>query len=233
MSNGEDLRPPGEQPESLSQQQADTGAESAPREPSATNKPDPGQIVDQAIKVITNPVGFYQSMSKSGGYADPLIFMVVLAVASGIISAVLSMVGLGISGMMVGGIMAIIFVPIFAVIFGFVGAAILYVIWKLMGSDEDFETAYRCAAYSSAIGPILTVLGLIPLVGSLASALWPMALMAIASIHVHRRNEKLSWSVFGALAMFLVVINMGAERAANDMEGDLEDLRRMMEEQKP
>ena len=58
-----------------------------------------------------------------------------------------------------------------------------------------------------------------------------MALMAIASIHVHRRGEKISWSVFGALAMFLVVINLGSEQAANDMTSELEDLRRMMEQQ--
>ena len=228
MSNGEDLRPPGEQPESLSQSEAnaDEGAETHVRD--TPPKLDPAGFVDQAVKVIVNPVGFYQSMQKSGGYADPLIFMVVLAVVSGVISAALSVFGIGVRGAMIGGFAAIVLVPIMVVIFGFIGAAIFYVIWKLMGSDENYETAYRCVAYSSAIGPVVTVLGAIPSIGSIVSAVWPMALMAIASIHVHRRAEKLSWSVFGTLAMFLVVINLGSERAASDMTSEVESLQRIM-----
>ncbi|MGI9261609.1 MAG: YIP1 family protein [Woeseiaceae bacterium] len=223
MSNGEEQRPPGEQADSHSQPEADTQVASALM--------DPGAFVDQAAKVITNPVGFYQSMPKSGGYTDPLVFMVVLAVASGVISAVLSMAGIGFRGVVVGGFMAIVFVPVFAVVFGFVGAAIVYVIWKVLGSDENFETAYRCVAYSSAIGPVLTVLGLIPIIGSIASAVWPMALMAIAGIHVHRRNAQVCWSVFGALALFLMVTNMAAERQADEMADSLQSIQRMMEEE--
>lgn len=221
MSNGEDLRPP------------DTNKGEAPASPESgrSQSNTAGNFVDQAIKVITNPVGFYQSMPKSGGFTEPLIFMVVLAVASGVISAVLSMVGLGVRGAMIGGLAAIILVPIMVVIFGFVGAAIVYVIWKLMGSAENYETAYRCVAYSSAIGPVVTVLGIVPYVGTILSAIWPMALMAFASIHVHRRSEKASWGVFGALALFFVFINLSAERAADDMAGELENLQRMMEEQ--
>jgi len=231
VSNGEDLRPPGEQPESLSQSEAaaDAGSETRAQETSA--KLDPAGFVDQAIKVITNPVGFYRSMPKSGGYSDPLVFIVVLAVTSGVIATILSTFGMGLRGDLLSGFAAIILMPIMAAISGFVGAAIFYMVWKLMGSDENYETAYRCIAYGSAIGPVVTVLGVIPSIGSIVSAVWPMALMAIASIHVHRRSEKLSWGVFGALAMFFVVINLGIERAANDMDGELENLRRMMEQQ--
>lgn len=231
MSNGEDLRPPGDQPASQPPPDTNSDAERASHESGRSQSAGVGNFVDLAVKVITNPVGFYQSMPKSGGFADPLIFMVVLAVASGVISAVLSMVGLGIQGAMIGGLAAIILVPIMVAIFGFIGAAIVYVIWKLMGSSENYETAYRCVAYSSAIGPVVTVLGIVPYVGTILSTLWPMALMAIASIHVHRRSEKASWGVFGALAVLFMFINLGAERAANDMAEELESLQRMMEEQ--
>jgi uncharacterized membrane protein YdjX (TVP38/TMEM64 family) len=40
------------------------------------------------------------------------------------------------------GFGAIIFMPIAVAIGSFIGAAILFVIWKLMGSQEDYETAY-------------------------------------------------------------------------------------------
>ena len=230
MSNGEDLRPPGEQPESLSQPEAST--EAGP-EAQAQCAAGPGGFVDQAINVITNPIGFYRSMPKSGGFADPLIFMIVLSVTSGVVAAIISAIGFGVRGAMIGGFGAIVLVPIMATIFGFIAAAIFFVIWKVMGSDENYETAYRCVAYSSAIGPVVTVIGMIPAIGSIVNAVWPMALMAIASIHVHKRAEKTSWSVFGALSLFLIVINLGTEQATSDMTRELEAMQELMEQRDP
>jgi hypothetical protein len=230
MSNGEDQQPPGEQPESQTQPEEATDAGSDPQPQRAAENAGINGMIDQAIMVVTNPVGFYRSMPKGGGYSDPLVFMIVLAVASGVITAVLSVFGIGVRGAMMGGFAAIVLVPIFVTIFGFIGAAIVHVIWKLMGSGENYETSYRCVAYSSAVGPVVTVLGIIPSIGSIVSAVWPMVLMAIASIVVHSRGEKLSWAVFGALTMFLVVINLASEQAANDMTSELENVRRMMEQ---
>lgn len=233
MSNGE------EQQASEKPQKPDTSAEvntEAPTgapEQTAAGKPIPDRLLEQALKVITDPVGFYRSMSKSGGFIDPLIFMVAMAIVSGVLSAVLSIFGIGMGGALAVGLMAIILIPIFVVIFGFVGAAIAFVIWKLMGSDEDYETAYRCIAYTAATGPVVTVLGIIPYLGTLVSVLWPMALLAIASIHVHRRSTALSWGVFGALGVLFALVNVSAERSANEMADSLEDLQRMMEEQIP
>ena len=233
MSNGEDLRPPGDQPESLSQPEAST--EAGPESPAqnASDAPGPGGFVERAINVITDPVGFYRSMPKSGGYADPLIFMIVLSVTSGLITAVIAAFGIGVRGAVIGGFGAIVLVPIMATIGSFIAAAIFFVIWKVMGSDENYETAYRCVAYSSAIGPVLTLIGMIPAIGSIASAVWPMGLMAIASIQVHKRAEKTSWSVFGALALFLIVINLGTERATDDMTRELEAMQELMEQRDP
>jgi hypothetical protein len=183
-----------------------------------------------AIRVITDPAGFYQSMPKSGGLIEPLIFMVVLAVVAGVLSAVLSLFGFGMAGVMVGGLMAVILVPILVVIFGFIGAAIAYVIWKLMGSEENFETAFRCIAYTAAIAPITAVLSLIPYLGSLVSALWPMVLLALASIHVHRRSEQMSWVIFGIIGVIFALIGVGGERASSQLENSLDDWQDLMQE---
>ncbi|MCH8867670.1 MAG: YIP1 family protein [Proteobacteria bacterium] len=163
MSIEEEQAPEQEQGESPEQTRAD-------EEPVAASRPGVEQIPGMAINVITNPVGFYQGMPKSGGLIDPLIFMVVLTVVAGVLSAILSLFGLGMAGAMFGGLMTIILAPVFVVIFGFVGAAIAYVIWKMMGSQENFETAFRCIAYAAAIAPVTAVLNLIPYLGSLASA---------------------------------------------------------------
>jgi len=147
------------------------------------------------------------------------------------LSAVLSMVGFGMAGAMAGGLLAIILVPIFVVIFGFIGAAIAFGIWRMMGSQENFETAFRCVAYTSAIAPITAVLNLIPYLGSLTSALWPMALLAIASIHVHRRSVQASWAVFGAIGVFLALTSVSGEHASRNLMSGMDDLREIIERQ--
>ena len=53
----------------------------------------------------------------------------------------------------------IIFMPIAVAIGSFIGGAILFIIWKLMGSQEDYETAYRCGAYLMALAPITAIIG--------------------------------------------------------------------------
>lgn len=200
------------------------------QQPANTGSPDLATIPSLAIKVITDPVGFYKSMSKSGGYAEPLLFMVVLAVVAGVISAVLGMAGFGMAGAMTGGLIAIIMVPIFVVIFSFIGAGIAYLIWKLMGSQQDFETAFRCVAYTSAIAPINAILVFVPYAGSVISSLWPMALLAIASIYVHKRSTQVAWGVFGALGILFALINVNGERASRVMADRFDGLEELLEE---
>lgn len=172
-------------------------------------------------------------MKKSGGYVEPLIFMIVLSVIAGVISAVLGMAGLGMAGAMTGGLIAIIMVPILVVIFGFIGAGIAYVIWNMMGSQENFETAFRCVAYTAAIAPINAVLNLFPYIGSAVSALWPMALLAIASIHVHRRSVQASWAVFGVIGVIFMLISVSGERTSRQMADQMDDWQEIFEEMRP
>nr|HPK53530.1 YIP1 family protein [Smithellaceae bacterium] len=126
-----------------------------------------------AINVITKPADFFKSMPKTGGFLEPLIFAVIMGLISGIIQAILSFVGLGSAGSygagMAAGFGAIIFMPIAVAIGSFIGAAILFVIWKLMGSQEDYETAYRCGAYLMALAPITSLINVIPYAGAIIS----------------------------------------------------------------
>jgi hypothetical protein len=223
MSNEQDQRP--------GEEQVSTGGDAVEDEKSASaGSIDFEAIPRFAVQVITNPVGFYQNMKKGGGYAEPLVFVIALSVAAGVLSAVLSVFGFGMATAMTAGLIAVILIPIFVVIFSFIGAGIAYVIWKMMGSQEDFETAFRCVAYTAAIAPINAVLGVIPYLGTIVSALWPLALLAIASIHVHRRSTQVSWGVFGALGILLVLMGLGSERASRQMADGMQDWQQMMEE---
>lgn len=185
-----------------------------------SNNFDMGTVLQDAKKVITDPVNFYRNMPTSGGYANPLIFAVAMGLVAGVLVAVLSMIGLGRSSMggaMAVGIGAIFMMPIMAAIASFVGAAILFVIWKLMGSDKDYEAAYRSAAYSFAIWPISVILGVIPYLGGIIQTLWSTFLGYTSSVEVGKVKEQTAKIVFGIIAAILVISGISSERAANQM----------------
>ena len=193
-----------------------------------------GALIQQAptlaIKVIKDPVGFYREMPVAGGFIEPIIFLLVMGVATGIIRAVIALLGLNVAGAMAVGVASIILAPIFILIFSFIGAAIAFGIWALMGSKQSFETAYRCVAFTSAVSPVVAVISIIPYLGSIVNVLWPFALLAIASIHVHQLKEKLSWIVFGVIGVLLALNGIGMERAGRQMSSSMQGFNEKMQE---
>ena len=189
-------------------------------------------IINDAIHVITNPVGFYRQMAKSGGYAAPIVFVIVMAVIAGLMVAILSLFGANMSAGTAIGLMAILIIPIMALIGSFIGAAILFVIWKLLGSEESFESAYRCVAYSTAIIPITALMGLIPYLGSIIKLAWSTYLIYVASIEVHNLKAGTAMAVFGVLGSLMLFIALSGERAARSLStqfGGLETLGKQLE----
>ena len=187
------------------------------------------KIPELVIKIITSPAEFYRNMPKGGGLVEPIIFLVILAVVTALIQVVLNFMGLGAAGVMAAGLSSIIIIPIFVIIFSFIGAAIAFVIWKIMGSQESYETAYRCCAYSMAVAPITAVLSIIPYLGNMAGTVLPMVLLAIASIEVHKIRTNLAWGVFGTIALLFVLMGLGAEKAARNMAGKSEMVIKQLE----
>jgi len=186
-------------------------------------------ILDSAKRVITDPAGFYRSMPQDGGFVAPVIFVLVMAVISGLIVAILTLpTGLG-AGAAPVGFMALVMLPIMALIGSFIGAAIMFVIWKLMGSDRSFETAYRCVAYAAAIMPITVLLAAIPYLGSIVKVLWSCFLMYIASIEAHGIKARTAAIVFGVLGALMLLLNLSAERAAMQMAEQMGELGSQME----
>jgi hypothetical protein len=171
-------------------------------------------IPQTAIRFITSPAIFYREMPKKGGFAEPLVFLVAMGVIGGIIQALASLVVVSPGAGAMVGMASIIFIPVGVAIFGFIGAAIMFVIWKLMGSQEDYETAYRCGAYAAAFTPITMALGLIPYAGSAVGILIMVYLMVVASVEVHNLAAGKAWLVFGILGAILVVMSISGQIAA-------------------
>jgi hypothetical protein len=182
------------------------------------------------MTVLTSPSSFFREMPKTGGFVEPLIFMVIMGVISGLIQTIFSIISLNVAGGMAMGVASIILVPIFAAIFGFVGAAILFIIWKLLGSQESYETAYRCGAYLSVLMPILTVLGLIPYLGSAVGIALYVYFLVMASVEVHKIPSQKAWLVFGIIGAILIVMNISAQMTAKKLSRETVKFREKMEE---
>jgi len=194
------------------------------------------EIRDTAIKVLTSPSEFFREMPKTGGFVEPLIFMVVMGVIGGLILSIFSIIGLR-SGMAMGAA-SIILLPIVIGIFGFVGAAILFAIWKIMGSQESYETAYRCTAYISALTPISALLGIIPYIGGAIGIALATYFIVIASIEVHKIPSQKAWLVFGIIGAIFVILSFSGEiasrrvaRDANRLRQEAEKASKMMQQQ--
>ncbi|MGV8075180.1 MAG: YIP1 family protein [Syntrophobacteraceae bacterium] len=188
------------------------------------------KYIDIVQKVITAPVSFYRDMAKSGGLVEPLIFAIVMGVVAGLIQAVLAIVGIGMAVSFLTALASIVLVPIFVAIFGFIGAGILFVIWKLMGSQESFEVSFRCLAYAAAITPITAFLNAIPYIGPIIGLLWMTYLLVNASTEVHQIQPKLAWIVFGFICAVFALGSISSQMAARKMTTELDEFKRQTEQ---
>lgn len=183
------------------------------------------------VNVVTNPAGFFRGMPKTGGFLDPLVFVVIIGFIAGIIQAILGFVGLGhaggYGGAMMGSFVVIIFMPIAAAIGSFIGAAILLVIWKLMGSQENYETAYRCGAYLMALAPITGIIGVVPYAGGLMTMAIYVFYLVAASIHVHNLPSQKAWLVFGIIGVIFALLGVYAEYKARNRGSEMDKWRKM------
>lgn len=177
-----------------------------------------GSIIETFQAVIVAPTSFFRRMPSSGGYVDPFIFAVVAGLAAGIVSIVLSLPWLSFSKFFMLLLTQLILFPILIGLFNFVTAAILFVIWQLMGSRQSYEVSFRCAAYSLAIAPITAALGLIPYLGVVAGLAWMAYILVCASVEVHGTELKLSWIVFGGLCAIIALGVVSVQHSARSFQ---------------
>ncbi len=190
-------------------------------------------IKKTAIEVITNPAGFFRNMPVTGGFVEPLIFLAAMGVLSGLIQAVFSIVGLGMHMSFFMALASIIIVPVLVAIFGFIGAGIFFIVWKLMGSGQSYETAYRCVAYAAAITPITTLIGMIPYLGAAIGLRWMMYLMVTATTEVHKLEPQKAWIVFGIIFGLFLLLNLNSQRVTRNSEKQIKEYNRQMENMTP
>lgn len=161
-----------------------------------------------ALRVLRAPAAFFRDMPRTGGYQAPLVFLAAAGLVGGIADAAMTLSGFhpGVDRLL--GLVSVAFMPIFTVAFGFLGAGILYLIWRWMGARELYETAFRCVAYLGALTPVAVVLSAFPRVGLSLGLVLATVYAVAASVEVAGIERPKAWTVFGLLAGVLIALSL-------------------------
>ncbi len=186
-------------------------------------------IASRMVSVLTHPAAFFRNMPKTGGFLDPLVFVVAIGIVNGLLVALKAFFIIGTGASFMVAIGSVVMIPIAAAMVSFVFAGILYLIWLLMGSKETFETAYRCNAFLATISPITIVLGFVPYLNIVGIA-WGLYLVVTATVEVHRLPAKTAWLVFGFFSAIMALISVGGQYAARQMSTYPPELERLRNE---
>ncbi|MBN1828013.1 MAG: YIP1 family protein [Deltaproteobacteria bacterium] len=185
-----------------------------------------GRVPVIVRQVITDPSAFYGNMETSGGFEEPVAFVAVMSVALVVINLILALLGLGYAGPASAALISILIGPVVALLMSFAAAAIFFIIWRLMGSVQSFETAYRCIAYAGSIAPLTAILGIIPYLGSIAGLAWTCYIFVTASTEVHRCPRQKAVLVFAIIFVILALLSVGSQRTARKFEREMKFLER-------
>ena len=176
------------------------------------------RIIATTKAVITEPRAFFRSMPRSGGFIDPLIFTVVLSIASALVAIPIWLLGVGPYSAFPGVVFSFVIAPALTGIFSFAGAGVMFAIWHFLGSRESYETAYRCSAYITAVSPFAVIASIVPYLGGIAMVIWGFYLTVIASEEVHGIERRKARLAFGAAAVVFSLMSISSQRAAQVMQ---------------
>lgn len=177
-------------------------------------------------ELIFTPAEFFRKMPRSGGFVDPVIFVASMSFVTGVINLILWTMDKGFATSLSNAFVGIVIMPVFSVIASFISAAVLFIIWKVMGSSESYETAYRCGAYAMAITPVIIILDVVPYIGSVIGFIWMAYIFVTASIEVHGIRKKMAWVVFGVIFGFFLVVNINVMYQSRHFSQEMEQLRK-------
>ena len=187
-----------------------------------------------AVRIVTAPAEFFREMPKTGGFLKPLVFAGVMGLAASILQAIWSLQGFGYGGQAQSGLasifLSIIYMPVIFAISSFIGAAIVFYIWKLMGSTENYEVSYRCMAYLMALAPIIAIIKVVPYAGIISSFAIVTFYIVIASTEVHGIPVRKAFQVFGIIGVVLTVLSLYSEYSARNRYETPEQVRKVAEE---
>ncbi len=182
------------------------------------------ELTNLSIKLLLRPADFFRAMPKSGGFVEPLLYVVAAAVLGVLLNTIESLLAHG-AGMRDLGILFIqlIIVPSIVVILSFFFAGVCFALWSFMGSQENYQTSYRCLAYMHILFPIVVLFSVLPYLG-LLGIIWWLYMMVIASREVHKVPFKPALLAFGIIAAIPALVYYSSVSSTLKSEQRLQEL---------
>ncbi len=167
-------------------------------------------LIESIQQILTQPAETFSQMPRSGGFATPLIFTIILSllgvVAVSIYQGIWLMVnpeaveqelqGFPLSTFWIFVALVIIVMPVILIVTSFIGSGIVHLFLMLTGgAKHSFETTFRVNCYCQGAA---SVLQLIPLCGGVISSVWYLVSLIIGLTKAH---ETESWRVVVAVLL--------------------------------
>lgn len=135
---------------------------------------------------LLNPTSFFSNLPTIGGLKEPLLYALISMSTVIVLSQLWSsLFGKGSSGFALGlgtFLLTVVLAPIGALVMIFIASGITHLCLSLVGgAHENFEATFRVVAYSQGTA----LLGVIPILGSLAGTIWNICIVTVGLREVH------------------------------------------------
>jgi hypothetical protein len=164
-------------------------------------------------QLLLNPAKTFRNMPREGGFSEPLITLATIGFISGILKVFVNFCFMA-NGARIGlftALSALIIMPIIVIGLGYLGAFLLSMLMRLVGSEDNLELALRVTAYLAIISPVAVVILPIPYAGNLVLFAILAYLLVAAGIEVYQLNSNTAWLLFGLGVGLLALLSLGSE----------------------
>jgi len=162
-----------------------------------------------AVLLVKSPKQFFTNLTKTGGYGVPMVYALFWLFLGSMVEFGVSKIRPAAEGApdfpLVMELVLLLLAPFLLLLMGFIGAAVLFVLWHLMGSPNNYRAAFRCWAMMAPVSVFSALLGIYqPL--SLLAFLYGTFLLINASKAYHGISTKKSCWVWGSIAVVVLAL---------------------------
>lgn len=160
-------------------------------------------------EVLRRPRSFFERFSRTGGYGSAALYAAAVYFVTGVIGALIAALRTeSTGGTILAKFIGVLLLPWILVGLTFVAAGVAFVVWHLMGSKEDYRSAFRVLCFLTPVFLAGSLLGLIPYL-PLVAWLYGFYLLVVASMEFHHLPRVRSWAVWSSLAGGLLLAVLG------------------------
>ncbi len=192
------------------------------------------QLIEDSKAVLLNPKEYFSKMPVNGGFAEPVIKVLIYGAIIGIINYIWFLTGMGIASgaSWLGGgvgIMAVFGSIIFSVIGLFIGGVIMLVISAILSGNTDYEANVRVVAALMVISVVQSLFGFLAGINlylsaivNIAISLWGLYITYYALTLSLKAGEKGARILLIILAVIVVITSftgIAARKAMQNFSG--------------